>query len=108
MGLITKSIKGTLDVTPAEVGKFRHIERTCFETARLYGFKELRTPAIEYTELFERGVGGTTDVVQKEMYTFKDKGGRSITLRPELTAGAVRAAVEQGLVLTHCRSRPAM
>ncbi len=98
MGLITKSIKGTLDVTPAEVGKFRHIEQTCFETARLYGFRELRTPAIEYTELFERGVGGTTDVVQKEMYTFQDKGGRSITLRPELTAGAVRAAVEQGLV----------
>jgi len=98
MGLITKSIKGTLDVTPAESGKFRFIEDTCLETARLYGFRELRTPAIEYTELFERGVGGTTDVVQKEMYTFKDKGGRSITLRPELTAGAVRCAVEQGLV----------
>lgn len=98
MGLITKSIKGTLDVTPAESGKLRHIEKTCFETARLFGFKELRTPVIEYTELFERGVGNTTDVVQKEMYTFKDKGGRSITLRPELTAGAVRCAVEQGLV----------
>lgn len=98
MALITKSIKGTLDVTPAESGKVRYIENTCLENASLYGFKELRTPVIEHTELFERGVGSTTDVVQKEMYTFTDKGGRSITLRPELTAGAVRAAVEQGLV----------
>ena len=98
MAFITQSIKGTLDVVPAESYKWQHIERTCLETARLFGFRELRTPVFEHTELFERGVGDTTDVVQKEMYTFTDKGGRSLTLRPELTAGAVRAAVERGII----------
>jgi len=98
MAFITQSIKGTLDVVPAESHKWQYIERTCFETAKLFGFRELRTPVFEHTELFERGVGDTTDVVQKEMYTFTDKGGRSITLRPELTAGAVRAAVESGII----------
>lgn len=98
MAFTTQSIKGTLDVVPAESHKWQHIERTCFETARLFGFRELRTPVFEHTELFERGVGDTTDVVQKEMYTFTDKGGRSLTLRPELTAGAVRAAVESGII----------
>ncbi len=98
MGLITQSITGMQDITPAEVGKWQYIESTLLETARLFGFKELRTPAVEHTELFERGVGDTTDVVQKEMYTFDDKGGRSITLRPEITAGAVRASVENGLI----------
>ena len=67
------------------------------ETARLFGFREIRTPVFEHTELFVRSVGDTTDVVQKEMYTFDDNGGRSITLRPEGTAGAVRAFLEHGL-----------
>lgn len=98
MALITQAVKGTQDVTPAEIYKWRYIESTCFETARLFGFRELRTPVFEHTELFERGVGDTTDVVQKEMYTFTDKGGRSLTLRPELTASAVRASVERGLI----------
>lgn len=98
MALITQSIKGTLDVLPSESHKWQHIEQTCLNTAKLFGFRELRTPVFEHTELFERGVGDTTDVVQKEMYTFTDKGGRSITLRPELTAGAVRSAVEHGLI----------
>ncbi|MBQ4313637.1 MAG: histidine--tRNA ligase, partial [Clostridia bacterium] len=86
------------DVVPSESYKWQHIEKTCLETARLFGFKEIRTPVFEHTELFERGVGDTTDVVQKEMYTFNDKGGRSLTLRPELTASAVRASVERGLI----------
>lgn len=98
MALITQSIKGTMDVLPAESHKWQHIEQTCLNTAKLFGYRELRTPVFEHTELFERGVGDTTDVVQKEMYTFTDKGGRSITLRPELTAGAVRLAVEKGLI----------
>ena len=68
------------------------------ETASLYGFKEIRVPVFEHTEVFLRSVGDTTDVVQKEMYTFDDKGGRSITLRPELTAGVIRAAIEKGIV----------
>lgn len=98
MALITQSIKGTQDVVPSESYKWQYIEKTCFETARLFGFRELRTPVFEHTELFERGVGDTTDVVQKEMYTFTDKGGRSITLRPEMTASSVRAAIERGLI----------
>ena len=68
------------------------------ETAELYGFKEIRVPVFEHTEVFLRSVGDTTDVVQKEMYTFDDKGGRSITLRPELTAGVIRSSIENGLV----------
>lgn len=97
MALITKAIKGTKDVLPAEVHKNQYIEATCLDMAEKFGYKELRTPVFEHTELFQRGVGDTTDVVQKEMYTFEDKGGRSITLRPEGTAGAVRAYLENGL-----------
>ena len=97
MALITKAIKGTKDVLPKEVHKNQYIEATCLETAERFGFKEIRTPVFEHTELFQRGVGDTTDVVQKEMYTFDDKGGRSITLRPEGTAGAVRSYLENGL-----------
>ena len=97
MALITKAIKGTNDVLPAQVHKNQYIESTCLSTAENFGFKEMRTPVFEHTELFQRGVGDTTDVVQKEMYTFDDKGGRSITLRPEGTAGAARAFLENGL-----------
>lgn len=97
MALITKAIKGTQDILPENSGKQRFLENTLFEIADSFGFKEIRTPVFEHTELFQRGVGDTTDVVQKEMYTFDDKGGRSITLRPEGTAGAVRAFLEHGL-----------
>ena len=97
MALITKAIKGTQDILPAISGKRRFVENTLFEIAGLFGFKEIRTPVFEHTELFQRGVGDTTDVVQKEMYTFDDKGGRSITLRPEGTAGVVRSFLENGL-----------
>ncbi|MBQ8945051.1 MAG: histidine--tRNA ligase, partial [Clostridia bacterium] len=97
MALITNAIKGTQDILPATSGKRRFVENTLFDIAGNFGFKEIRTPVFEHTELFARGVGDTTDVVQKEMYTFDDKGGRSITLRPEGTAGAVRAFLEHGL-----------
>ena len=97
MALITKSIKGTQDVLPRESHKIRFLEATALEIAGNYGFREIRTPVFEHTELFQRGVGDTTDVVQKEMYTFLDKGDRSITLRPEGTAGAVRSFLEHGL-----------
>lgn len=82
---------------PSEVHKIQYIESTCLTDAENFGFKEIRTPVFEHTELFQRGVGDTTDVVQKEMYTFDDKGGRSITLRPEGTAGAARSFLENGL-----------
>ena len=97
MALITKAIKGTKDVLPSEVYKNQYIESTCLTVAENFGYKEMRTPVFEHTELFQRGVGDTTDVVQKEMYTFDDKGGRSITLRPEGTAGAARSFLENGL-----------
>lgn len=97
MALITKAIKGTKDVLPKDVHKNQYIEATALDIASKFGYKEIRTPVFEHTELFQRGVGNTTDVVQKEMYTFDDKGGRSITLRPEGTAGAVRSYLENGL-----------
>ena len=92
--------KGTKDVLPSQSYKWQYIEDTAREVARVFNLKEIRTPVFEHTELFQRGVGETTDVVNKEMYTFEDKGGRSITLKPEGTAGAVRLFVENGLSST--------
>jgi len=89
--------KGTKDVTPQESYKWQYIEGLVREICGKYGFRETRTPVIEHTELFLRGVGDTTDIVQKEMYTFEDKGGRSVTLKPEGTAGVVRMFVENKL-----------
>lgn len=89
--------KGTKDMLPKDSYKWQYIEKTLREIAKTYGLKEIRTPIFEHTELFIRGVGETTDVVQKEMYTFNDKGDRSITLKAEGTAPAVRAFVEHGL-----------
>lgn len=97
MALITNAIKGTQDTLPKESYKIQYVESAVKETAENFGFHEMRTPVFEHTELFQRGVGETTDVVQKEMYTFLDKGDRSITLRPEGTAGAVRSFLEHGL-----------
>lgn len=89
--------KGTKDVLPSQSYKWQYIENTAREVAKVFSFKEIRTPAFEHTELFLRGVGETTDVVTKEMYTFEDKGGRSVTLKPEGTAGAARLFIENGL-----------
>ena len=97
MALITKKIKGTEDVLPKQSYRWQFVENIMREEARAYGFKEIRTPVFEHTELFARGVGQTTDVVQKEMYTFDTKGGESVTLRPEGTAGAARAVLEHSL-----------
>ena len=98
MAEINRAVKGTNDVLPEESSKWQYVEREMLDTALLYGFKEIRVPVFEHTEVFLRSVGDTTDVVQKEMYTFDDKGGRSITLRPELTAGVIRSVIENGLV----------
>lgn len=89
-----KAPKGTKDNLPSESYKWQFLEKKFRELADRYGFKEIRTPVIEPTELFARGIGDTTDVVEKQMYTFEDYGKRSITLRPEGTAGAVRAYLE--------------
>lgn len=98
MGVITKKIKGTEDVLPKDSYRWQFVEDVMRKESAAYGFKEIRTPVFEHTELFARGVGQTTDVVQKEMYTFDTKGGESVTLRPEGTAGAARAMLEHGLV----------
>lgn len=98
MAILTKAPRGTQDILPEESGKWQYVERTVLSTAELYGYKEIRFPTFEHTELFARGVGDSTDVVEKEMYTFNDKGGRSLTLRPEGTSGAMRAVIEHGLL----------
>lgn len=89
--------KGTKDVLPQDAYKWHYIEDAARKTAELFNMKEIRTPVFEHTELFLRGVGDTTDIVNKEMYTFKDKGDRSITLKPEGTAGAARSFIENGM-----------
>ena len=95
--MLTKAPRGTNDILPRDVAKWHYIEEKIKKICTNYGYSEIRTPVFEHTELFERGVGDTTDVVQKEMYTFLDKGERSITLRPEGTAGAARAFLEHNL-----------
>jgi histidyl-tRNA synthetase len=90
--------RGTADVLPADSWKWQAVEAIARELAELYHFAEIRTPIFEHTELFHRGVGETSDVIHKETYTFTDRGDRSITLRPEGTAGVVRAAIEHGLI----------
>ncbi len=95
--MLTQAPRGTKDVLPNDSYRWQHVEAKMREAAAQAGFREVRTPVFEHTELFLRGVGDTTDIVQKEMYTFKDKGDRSITLKPEGTAGAVRALLESSL-----------
>lgn len=97
MALLTKAPKGTQDLLPKHSFAWQVVEDVLRREGEHYGFREIRTPVFEHTELFQRSVGETTDVVQKEMYTFLDKGNRSVTLRPEGTAGAVRAFLEHGL-----------
>lgn len=89
--------KGTRDILPTEIAAWQRAERIFADVCSRYGYQEIRIPTFESTDLFQRGVGDTTDVVQKEMYTFLDKGGRSISLRPEGTAGVVRSYVENGM-----------
>ena len=95
--MIIQRPKGTKDLLPNESYKWQFIEKNIKNIFENYGYNEIRVPVFEHTELFQRGVGDTTDVVQKEMYTFEDKGGRSITLRPEGTAGVVRSYIENGM-----------
>ena len=91
--MLTKAPRGTKDITPKESYKWNYVENKFREICGLYGYEEMRTPIFEHTELFKRSVGDTTDVVQKEMYSFEDKGGRDITLKPEGTAGVIRAFI---------------
>jgi histidyl-tRNA synthetase len=93
-----QAIRGMNDVLPADISAWQHLEACAREVASSYGYEEIRVPLIEHTELFKRAIGEFTDVVEKEMYTFTDQGGESLTLRPEATAGIVRAAISNGLL----------
>ncbi len=97
MAILTKKVRGTEDVLPKDSYRWQFVEDIMRKESASFGYKEIRTPVFEHTNLFLRGVGETTDVVQKEMYTFDTKGGESITLRPEGTAGAARALLEHAL-----------
>ncbi|QEK12077.1 histidine--tRNA ligase [Crassaminicella thermophila] len=95
--MLTKAPRGTKDVLPSEVYKWHYVEKIFRSVCDKFGYREIRTPIFEHTELFKRGVGETTDIVQKEMYSFEDNGGRNITLKPEGTAPVVRSFIENKL-----------
>jgi histidyl-tRNA synthetase len=92
------AVRGMNDVLPAEIGAWQHLERVARGVFDTYGYQELRVPLLEHTELFSRSIGEYTDIVEKEMYTFEDRGGDSLTLRPEVTAGIARAAISNGML----------
>ncbi len=93
-----RSVKGLKDILPQQVSKWQHVEVVARSLATQYGFSEIRIPVFEFTELYARSIGGTTDIVEKEMYTFPDRDGSSLTLRPEGTAGVIRAVLEHKLL----------
>ncbi len=92
-----KAVRGVHDILPSESVKWQHVESAARQVFEAYGYEDIRLPIFERTDLFARGIGEATDIVQKEMYTFDDRGGESITLRPEATAGLLRAYIEHGL-----------
>src|SRR5450432_2601756 len=92
-----QAVRGTKDILPEDTAKFQHLESVAHALFTRFGYQEIRTPTFESVELFQRSLGGTTDVVQKEMYVFEDRGGRKLALRPEGTAGVVRAFIEHHL-----------
>src|SRR2546423_414642 len=92
-----RAIKGTRDLLPPDTAVWNHVERIAHEVFQVYNYREIRTPILEETQLFARGVGQETDIVSKEMYTFEDRDGTSVTLRPENTASVIRAYIEHRL-----------
>ncbi|MEC8485117.1 MAG: histidine--tRNA ligase, partial [Pseudomonadota bacterium] len=98
MGRKVQAIRGMNDILPGQSSVWQYLERTVSEVVNGYGYQQIRFPIVEQTELFKRGVGETTDIVEKEMYTFEDRNGESLTLRPEGTASCVRAADQAGLL----------
>ncbi len=100
-----QAIKGFKDILPDDSPRWRTVEVAASDVFEAYGYAEIRIPTLEYTELFARSIGSETDIVEKEMYTFEDAGGRSLTLRPEGTAGVVRAYIENGLFKSRPRSK---
>ena len=95
-----RAIRGMNDILPDETASWQHIEGAVRQLMAGYGYSEIRLPIVEQTDLFRRGVGEATDIVEKEMYTFLDRNDESLTLRPEGTAGCVRAAIQHGMLNT--------
>ncbi len=95
-----QAIRGVKDILPSEIEKWQWVENTAHAVFARYGFKEIRPPVFEKTQLFSRGIGETTDIVEKEMYTFEDRSGEKVTLRPEGTASVVRAFIEHKMYAT--------
>ncbi len=98
MTVEVQPIRGMNDVLPAEIGAWQRLEACVRELVASYGYEEIRVPVVEHTALFKRAIGEYTDVVEKEMYTFSDQGGDSLTLRPEATAGIMRALISNGML----------
>lgn len=98
MALNVQAIRGMNDILPSQTPYWHRLEQCLMQIACAYGYKEIRFPIVEKTALFKRGIGEATDIVEKEMYTFEDRNGESLTLRPEGTAGCVRAGIEQALL----------
>ncbi len=96
-----KAVRGFKDVLPEDIPYFKYVEEKTRNILEKFGFREIRTPILEYIDVFERGIGNTTDIVEKEMYTLKDKGGETLALRPEATAGIVRSLIENNLHLKY-------
>src|SRR4029077_128403 len=96
-----QSVRGTKDILPGDAARFQHLESVARALFKRFGYQEIRTPTFETVDLFQRSLGETTDVVQKEMYVFEDRGGRKLALRPEGTAGVVRAFIEHHLSQTN-------
>src|SRR5215469_12853330 len=95
---LIQPVRGTQDLLPEKSRRHRIVSETARGNAALYGFTEISTPILEFTEVFSRPIGETSDIVTKEMYTFRDRGGEEVTLRPENTAGVVRAVLSNGLI----------
>ncbi|HEU4619554.1 MAG TPA: ATP phosphoribosyltransferase regulatory subunit, partial [Gammaproteobacteria bacterium] len=98
MAELIQPVRGMNDVLPDDEGLWEAVENAAVEIAKAYGYRRIRIPALERTELFSRSIGELTDIVEKEMYTFEDRNGESVTLRPEATAGVVRACLSNGLL----------
>ena len=93
-----KSVRGMNDISPPETASWQYLEKTIVDVLSTYAFQEIRFPILEHSELFRRSIGNITDIVEKEMYSFDDRNGDNLSLRPEGTAGCVRACVQQGLL----------
>ena len=106
MAEVLQAVRGMRDILPQETVIWQFVEAACQSLCHSYGYLEIKLPIVEKTKLFKRGIGDVTDIVEKEMYTFEDRNGDSLSLRPEATASCVRAGIEHGLLYNQIHSAP--